>query len=804
MKTRGYQRKHRCLRIVVMCAAGLPSPPVSWTTALSTGSHGPAQPSSSAATSSSTESACTPSAPVGCFVVLRHRLADRFTGITRNIKIPAWDEELLFEGVKETDEIILECWYTMSTENPPSATPTPQNPTPLATLISPITPNPPSNTTASSASVVETPPATPSTPQTVGTPTSPQDLLIGMTSISMKEVLHLTAPLSTWVDIHPRIESEPNVACAVQVTLLPFDSVLMKEGWLHKQGKKGNISWQKRWFDMHNSTLSYYESAQKKELLGAVTLDTDSFLEHGPAICKKVGHANTFAIHTPVRSYILRAADKEEGDTWVATLSEHLASYIPGTTHTRLFGVSLDTLVKRPAEVASHSKIPLQIKTMIKRLLVVGTKEEGIFRVPGLKAEIDNCVKLLDKGKPLPDNTNPHSLAGLLKLFLRSLPEPLLPTTMTAEFTTALNIQESTARNLAIGKVLCQLPSSHRHLLSELTSLCASIAASAITQMTSRNLAIVLGPNLTRDSTSTPTTVGDAAFGLLRDVKTTTLLLETLISSHDEIFAAPQNRFQLSRSQSMFQITNTPHPHLPPKSRTERRAACLVASTMPLDIDDPTPLQNVHNHSYSSNCIASNNGAALASPTPTRANHTPATNTPTQIHTSTAGAPTSTPSPPISTTTSSSSETILLTPENNVPTTPGTPPLTSTWHSTQATQLYAMATIRLPPSVVLSIGSDSKTTTDPNARVPLYKLSASSLQTLQASTATQLVISMDGEPPPSPTSRGSPTQCQLFRTVAAQQGRLIGGARLRVQDDSHAHSHPHPNFTPPTTASATL
>lgn len=79
----------------------------------------------------------------------------------------------------------------------------------------------------------------------------------------------------------------------------------------------------------------------------------------------------------------------------------------PGATETRLFGVPLDSVLKRPIELAGHSKIPLQIAAVIQTLTRLAPAEEGIFRIPGLhkrlghlanysglKADIDSSVKV--------------------------------------------------------------------------------------------------------------------------------------------------------------------------------------------------------------------------------------------------------------------------------------------------------------------------------------------------------------------------------------------------------------------------
>lgn len=55
------------------------------------------------------------------------------------------------------------------------------------------------------------------------------------------------------------------------------------------------------------------------------------------------------------------------------------------------------------------------------------TKTEGLFRISGSLALINEMKATINNGKVLeiPANSDPHAIAGLLKLYIRELPEPL-------------------------------------------------------------------------------------------------------------------------------------------------------------------------------------------------------------------------------------------------------------------------------------------------------------------------------------------------------------------------------------------
>ena len=110
--------------------------------------------------------------------------------------------------------------------------------------------------------------------------------------------------------------------------------------------------------------------------------------------------------------------------------------------NTRVFGVDLKDL---KARTNSKMLIPTVIQNTISHLDCFGLEIEGIFRKSGSASQIEYFKDQFDQGfqllfitlcllylywtgvdvdlKSCPD---PHTVAGLLKLYLRELPEPLL------------------------------------------------------------------------------------------------------------------------------------------------------------------------------------------------------------------------------------------------------------------------------------------------------------------------------------------------------------------------------------------
>ncbi|KAJ3622933.1 hypothetical protein MTP99_019200 [Tenebrio molitor] len=92
----------------------------------------------------------------------------------------------------------------------------------------------------------------------------------------------------------------------------------------------------------------------------------------------------------------------------------------------KLFGGSLEEYLE-----ATNQDIPLIIKSCIRVINLYGLHHQGIFRVSGSQVEINNFREWFERGEdPLADMTDAsdiNSVAGVLKLYLRELREPLFP-----------------------------------------------------------------------------------------------------------------------------------------------------------------------------------------------------------------------------------------------------------------------------------------------------------------------------------------------------------------------------------------
>lgn len=92
----------------------------------------------------------------------------------------------------------------------------------------------------------------------------------------------------------------------------------------------------------------------------------------------------------------------------------------------KLFGGSLEEYLE-----TTNQEIPLIMKSCIRVINLYGLHHQGIFRVSGSQVEINNFREWFERGEdPLADVTDAsdiNSVAGVFKLYLRELREPLFP-----------------------------------------------------------------------------------------------------------------------------------------------------------------------------------------------------------------------------------------------------------------------------------------------------------------------------------------------------------------------------------------
>lgn len=104
---------------------------------------------------------------------------------------------------------------------------------------------------------------------------------------------------------------------------------------------------------------------------------------------------------------------------------------VPALPNTCVFGVPLVELVKRELSnnnSNSIANIPILMSMCLTFVNKYALEEVGLFRLSGSNNKIRELAKQFNSGSyaPLKPATDPHVVTGLVKKFLREMPEPLL------------------------------------------------------------------------------------------------------------------------------------------------------------------------------------------------------------------------------------------------------------------------------------------------------------------------------------------------------------------------------------------
>ncbi|KAJ9584196.1 hypothetical protein L9F63_021460, partial [Diploptera punctata] len=162
----------------------------------------------------------------------------------------------------------------------------------------------------------------------------------------------------------------------------------------------------------------------------------------------------------------------------------------------KLFGGSLEEYLE-----TTNQEIPLIMKSCIRVINLYGLHHQGIFRVSGSQVEINNFRESFERGEdPLADVTDAsdiNSVAGVLKLYLRELREPLFPIIYFEHFMELAQLESKNDFVLKMKDLVQSLPRCvvivMRYLFAFLNHLSEF---SDENMMDPYNLAICFGPTL--------------------------------------------------------------------------------------------------------------------------------------------------------------------------------------------------------------------------------------------------------------------------------------------------------------------
>ncbi|XP_042315680.1 rho GTPase-activating protein 31 [Sceloporus undulatus] len=245
---------------------------------------------------------------------------------------------------------------------------------------------------------------------------------------------------------------------------------------------------------------------------------------------------------------------------------------------TNIFGCDLTEYLE-----SSGQDVPPVLKSCAEFIETHGIVD-GIYRLSGVTSNIQKLRQEFGSD-PCPDLTREvylqdiHCVGSLCKLYFRELPNPLLTYELYKKFTEAISCFPEEQQLVQIQNAIQELPPSHYRTLEYLSKHLTLLASfSSMTNMHTRNLALVWAPNLLRSKEIEAVGCnGDAAF---LEVRVQQLVIEFILNHVDEIFSENATaRPKEENNPIMKSLTLPPSASLPMKlvSLEEAQARSLSA-----------------------------------------------------------------------------------------------------------------------------------------------------------------------------------------------------------------------------------
>ncbi|XP_017339292.1 rho GTPase-activating protein 22 isoform X3 [Ictalurus punctatus] len=198
-----------------------------------------------------------------------------------------------------------------------------------------------------------------------------------------------------------------------------------------------------------------------------------------------------------------------------------------------IFGQGLEDTVQYEKKFGVRLA-PLLVEQCVNFIRERGLDEEGLFRMPGQANLVKELQDAFDCGeKPQFDsNTDVHTVASLLKLYLRELPEPVIPFCKYDGFLTCAQLlaKDEEEGLQELGQQVKTLPSANYNLLKYICKFLDEVQSHAgENKMSVQNLATVFGPNILRPKMEDPVAIMEGT-SLVQH------LMTVLISKHDQLY----------------------------------------------------------------------------------------------------------------------------------------------------------------------------------------------------------------------------------------------------------------------------
>jgi ferritin len=155
-------------------------------------------------------------------------------------------------------------------------------------------------------------------------------------------------------------------------------------------------------------------------------------------------------------------------------------------------------------EINKETPIPTVIENLIGYVEKECLGTEGLFRIPGHIKSMNNMKQLINNGETdiekileICESSKHHSICGILKWFIKDLPDPIIPDDKLDEFLKESKVTEEGNGIEKFKLILHDLPNENYVVLKRYILMFTKITESKETLLTPVTLGMVFGANLT-------------------------------------------------------------------------------------------------------------------------------------------------------------------------------------------------------------------------------------------------------------------------------------------------------------------
>ncbi|XP_056290867.1 rho GTPase-activating protein 22 isoform X1 [Pseudoliparis swirei] len=312
----------------------------------------------------------------------------------------------------------------------------------------------------------------------------------------------------------------------------------LKAGWLKRQ-RSIMKNWQLRWFVLKTEALYFYKDQDETKAQGCIPLQGSQVNEllanpdepgrHPFEIIPGVaGEKDRSGISH--ESFLLMANSQSDMEEWVRAIRRVIWAPLGGG----VFGQHLEETMLYEAQCGPQRLVPVLVEQCVCFIREHGLQEEGLFRAPGQTNHVRELQDAFDRGeKPVFDSsTDVHTVASLLKLYIRELPEPIIPFSKYTQFLSCAQLltKDKVMGKVELGKQVKSLPQVNYNLLTYICKFLDEVQShSNENKMSVQNLATVFGPNILRPRVEDPVTMMEGSSQVQH-------LMTVLISEHTRLY----------------------------------------------------------------------------------------------------------------------------------------------------------------------------------------------------------------------------------------------------------------------------